>query len=220
MKTFTCALLLVAVAAAEPPRFRLARFRSARQELSEGDEKQTKTEDSPYPAAGFKPETEFNLPAREEASPPATSYGTPDSSYGAPFKTFSAPQAEYGPPEAKKAGETEKPEKEKKVEKGVASEAESLNETKKETKEVKETKEKKEKLQAEPKNDAEVLTAQGAYYVLLPGSQLQRVQFQTENDISNMAYTARLQYKNEDRAPLFVYTALPQFQSAAYVQLI
>ncbi|VVC98107.1 uncharacterized protein LOC126974493 [Leptidea sinapis] len=174
---FVCVLLIITVATAEPPRYRLARFRSERQEV----------ESAPYPPAGYRPEKEFNLPPRQE-SPPATSYGVPANSYGAPFNTYLTPQKEYGAPE--------------------------------DTTEAVEKVETKAKLEEEPNKDAEVISSQGAYYVLLPGSQLQRVQFKTENDVRNMAYTARLQYKQEDRAPIFVYTAVPQYQSAAYVQLV
>ncbi|XP_028171567.1 neurofilament heavy polypeptide-like [Ostrinia furnacalis] len=218
MKAFACVLLLAAFVAAEPPRYRLARFRYERQELGEGGEKEAttpKAEEAPYPASGFKPSKEFKLPSRQEVAPPATSYGIPDDSYGAPLRTYVAPPSEYGVPEPrgndKKEGEekSEKPEKEEKE--GGESEVESLKT---------EGKEKKGKLEEEPKKEAEVVSNQGAYYVLLPGSQLQRVQFQTESDIRNMAYTARLQYREEDRAPLFVYTAVPQYQSSAYVQLI
>ncbi|XP_038214011.1 uncharacterized protein LOC119833873 [Zerene cesonia] len=148
--------------------------------------------DAPYPAAGWKPAKAFDLPTRQEV-PPSTSYGVPADSYGAPFNTYAPPQPEYGVPEEPK-------------ENGEAEDVEQKEET-------------NAKLEEAPKNDAEVISSQGAYYVLLPGSQLQRVQFQTENDIRNMAYTAKLQYKSEDRAPIFVYT-VPQIQNAAYVQLI
>lgn len=184
MNTFACVLLFVAVVAAEPPRYRDARFRSQRQEV-EGS-----GIEAPYPAAGWRPAKEFNLPTRQE-TPPATSYGVPADSYGAPFNTY-APPREYGPPE----------------------------EPKEEKEEVENVEQKESaKIEEEPKKDAEVVSNQGAYYVLLPGSQLQRVQFQTENDIRNMAYTARLQYRAEDRAPIFVYT-VPEYQNAAYVRLI
>lgn len=116
---------------------------------------------------------------------PATTYGLPDTSYG-------PPAVEYGPPEATTT---------------------EIPETTTENLQVEALT--KEKLEEEPKQDAEVVSNQGAYYVLLPGSQLQRVQFQTENDLTNMAYTARLQYKSEDRAPLYVYTAVPQYQTSA-----
>ncbi|CAK1555089.1 unnamed protein product [Leptosia nina] len=184
MNTFACVLLLAAAVVAELPRSREARFRSQRQEV-EGS-----GGDAPYPAAGWRPAKEFNLPTRQ--SPPATSYGVPDDSYGAPFNTYSPPK-EYGVPEEPK---------EDKEEAENVQEKETAN------------------LEEEPKQDAEVISNQGAYYVLLPGSQLQRVQFQTENDIRNMAYTAKLQYRSEDRAPIFVYTAVPQYQNAAYVRLI
>lgn len=210
MQIFACVLLLAAVVTAEPP-FR-QRFRSQRQEV------EVNAAEAPYPAAGFRPSKEFVLPSRQEFSPPntygvpsrqegippATNYGIPADSYGAPFNTYLTPQAEYGPPEDRETT-TEKADIETTT--GVT----------------------KENLELEPKKDAEVVNSQGSYYVLLPGSQLQRVQFQTENDLRNMAYTARLQYKDEDRAPIFVYTVAPQYQaytavpaqyqSAAYFQL-
>ncbi|XP_050348780.1 uncharacterized protein LOC126772447 [Nymphalis io] len=199
MKTFVCVLLFAAAVVAEPPQYRQVRFRSQKQETeSQGFD----TGAAPYPAAGYRPTKEFNLPSRQEFSPPATNYGIPADSYGAPFNTYLTPQTEYGVPQEESDKGPKDDEKE---------EVENVGNTKNE--------EQKENLQEEPKKDAEVVSAQGAYYVLLPGSQLQRVQFQTENDVRNMAYTARLQYRNEDRAPIFVYTAVPQYQSAAYVQL-
>ncbi|XP_045449836.1 uncharacterized protein LOC123658459 [Melitaea cinxia] len=195
MKTFAFVLLLGAVVMAEPPQYRQARFRSQRQEV-EGQ-----GVDAPYAPAGYRPAKAFNLPTHQEYSPPATNYGIPADSYGAPFNTYSTPQSQYGVPQ-----ETDNNNKYDREE------VENVNEANDE--------QQKENIKEEPKNDAEVISAQGAYYVLLPGSQLQRVQFQTENDVRNMAYTAKLQYKNEDRAPIFVYTAVPQYQSAAYIQLL
>ncbi|XP_023935682.2 uncharacterized protein LOC112044162 [Bicyclus anynana] len=201
---FACVLLLAAVVTAEPPRYRQG-FRSQRQEV------EVTAAEAPYAPAGFKPSREFALPSRQEFAPPttnygvpsrqenippATNYGVPDNSYGAPFNTYLTPQTEYGLPDDKETT-TVKPDD------NVEAKTEAT----------------KENLELEPKKDAEVINSEGAYYVLLPGSQLQRVQFQTENDLRNMAYTARLQYKDADRAPLFVYTAVPQYQSAAYFQL-
>ena len=195
MNTLVSILLLAAVAVAEPPSYRQERFRFQRQE-----EGQAVEGNAPYPAAGYRPFRAFELPSRRDF-PPATVYGVPADSYGAPFNTYSPPQ-EYGPPK-EDAPKEEEPKEEKEVEK--------VEEPKKE--------EQKENLEEEPKKDTEVISSQGAYYVLLPGSQLQRVQFETQNDIRNMAYTARLQYRNEERAPIFVYT-VPQYQSSAYVQLL
>ncbi|KAG6440834.1 hypothetical protein O3G_MSEX001482 [Manduca sexta] len=190
-------LLIAAVVVAEPPRYR-QNYKFQRQEVAPDNGA------APYPAAGFRPAKEFNLPSRQEVSPPSTSYGIPDNSYGAPAETYLAPQNEYGLPEKAPEAEYGVPEKEDPKDDEEDLKVEGI----------------KEKLQEEPKKDAEVVSAQGSYYVLLPGSQLQRVQFQTENDVRNMAYTARLEYKDEDRAPIYVYTAVPQYQpSAAYVQL-
>ncbi|KAH9641212.1 hypothetical protein HF086_004599 [Spodoptera exigua] len=208
MNSFVCVLLLAAVVAAEPPQYRL---RFQRQQVDSGADSvaiAAQNGDAPYAPAGFRPAKAFNLPPRQESSPPSTSYGVPDDSYGAPLKTFSAPQTEYGVPSTQ-YGVPEQNETEEKEE--VEQKEEIVKEEKAEAV--------KENLEEAPKKDAEVVSAQGVYYVLLPDSQLQRVQFQTENDPRNMAYTARLQYKNEDRAPLYVYTAVPQYPSAAYVQL-
>ncbi|CAH0586796.1 unnamed protein product [Chrysodeixis includens] len=205
MQSFVCVLLLAAIVAAEP--LSRQRYRFQRQELGSGYDNEAttqSTDDAPYAPAGFRPAKVFNLPTRQEAAPPSTSYGVPDDSYGAPLNTYVAPQVEYGVPEKSPATEYGVPETDDNEGSG---------------KEEEKVEAEKENIKEEPKSDAEVVSAQGVYYVLLPGSQLQRVQFQTENDVRNMAYTARLQYKNEDRAPLYVYTAVPQYQSAAYVQL-
>ncbi|XP_063381818.1 uncharacterized protein LOC134668261 [Cydia fagiglandana] len=194
MKSFPCVVLLAALVAAEPPSYRSRFF-----QRQEAEPTTPRNEEAPYPAAGYKPSKEFKLPSRE-AVPPATSYGVPSDSYAVPFHTFNAPQTEYGVPR-----KSEEPEREKEDKEEVESlKVEGL------------PKETKGKLQ----ENSEVVNANGAYYVLLPDSQLQRVQYETQNDVRNMAYTARLQYRNEDRAPIYVYTAVPQYQNAAYVQVL
>lgn len=190
MKTFAYILLLAAMGAAEPLLSRQARLRSARQQA----------DDLPYPAAGFRPATAFELPSREDLAPPATSYGVPATSYGAPLGTYATsaePQTEYGPP-VTDAGDEAKDDVE-------TIEGSGQND-------------KKEKLE----EDADVVSASGAYYVLLGDGRLQRVQYRTERDDRNMAYTARLQYRAEERAPLYVYSAAAQYQpaAAAYIQLL
>ncbi|KAJ8716848.1 hypothetical protein PYW07_003475 [Mythimna separata] len=212
MKSFVSVLLLAAVVAAGPPQYR---YRFQRQELASGAESEANGQngDAPYAPAGFRPAKAFNLPARQEASPPSTSYGVPDDSYGAPLNTYAAPQAEYGAPSTE-YGVPDQTESDKEEVEGDG------EEQKEEIKDEKENGEAdKANLEDAAQKDTEVVNAQGVYYVLLPGAQLQRVQFQTQNDLRNMAYTARLQYKDEDRAPVYVYSAVPQYQSAAYVQL-
>lgn len=208
MKTFVCVLLLVAFVTAEPPRFKQT-FRFVRQEAQEDNKESAKSEsiDAPYSPPGFKPAKEFNLPLRQELTPPSTAYGIPDTSYGAPLTTYFAPQIQYGVP---------KPEGEN----GEKSEGDSDSETIESAEGSGKSEGKKEKIEESPEKYAAVVNGQGVYYVLLPGSQLQRVQFQTENDLTNMAYTARLQYKNEDRAPIYLYSPVPQYQApaAAYYQ--
>lgn len=217
MKTFVCVLFFVALVVAEPPRFRQT-FRFGRQEAEEGNSESAKpeSEDAPYPASGFRPTKEFNLPSRQELTPPSTTYGVPDSSYGAPLNTYTAPQTEYGIPNSE--GEDSEEEKKEGENDSETVESADRNRNSEEGRKEKSEKKEKENLEESPKDD--VINGQGAYYVLLPGSQLQRVQFQTKNDLTNMAYTARLQYKNEDRAPIYLYT-VPQYQSgtaAAYFQ--
>ncbi|XP_041980335.1 uncharacterized protein LOC121733985 [Aricia agestis] len=219
---FICAVLLVAAVAAEPPR---RQFQFQRQEA----------EPAPYPAAGYRPTKEFKLPSREELSPPSTNYGVPDNTYEAPFNSASrnqngapfnsAPQNQNvasfnnAPQNQNGAPFNNAPQNQYGAPFNSAPQNQYGTPRNTEDKEV-ETIEENNNAKLVENRDAEVVNTQGAYYVLLPGSQLQRVQFQTENDIRNMAYTARLQYKNEDRAPLFVYTA-PQYQpTAAYVQLV
>lgn len=233
-----------AVAAAEPPRYRSARFRPEKE--SESVPASRRSDDAPYPSAGFRPPTEFVLPARQEVVPPATSYGVPADSYGTPFLTYLVPRnldTEYGPPtrkaEGSEGGEGEKEGEEKEGESKDGEEKEG-GEGKGEAEDLKggeneeggENREKGVGENEEGKDGGEkggeenkrpeVITT-GAYYILLPDSQLQRVQFRTENDFANMAYTARLQYRNEDRAPIYVYTPVPLPQygappSASYVQ--
>lgn len=215
MNTFVCVLLLAALVAAEPPRYRQT-SRFAKQEAEENN-KESENGDAPYPASGFKPTKEFNLPPRQELSPPATAYGVPDTSYNAPLNTYSAPQTEYGVP---KSGEGNDEESNKKEEDNDSETVESADNNENSERKEKSGKKEKENLEQAPKNDAAVVNGQGVYYVLLPGSQLQRVQFQTQNDLTNMAYTARLQYRNEDRAPIYLYSPVPQYQAsaAAYYQ--
>ncbi|CAB3246698.1 unnamed protein product [Arctia plantaginis] len=212
MKFFVCVLLLAVIVTAEPP-FRQRFYKFQRQEIEADVEKQEPNnfEAAPYPAAGYRPSQEFNLPSRQEVAPPSTSYGVPDDSYSAPVMSYTAPQVLYGVPQT----EYGVPEKEGEVEDRTGK---PENQAEEKQSEQKPKEGAAEKLTEEPKQDAEVVSNQGVYYVLLPDSQLQRVQFQTENDIRNMAYTARLQYKNEDRAPVYIYTTVPQYQSAAYVQ--
>lgn len=224
MKTFVSVLLLAALVAAEPPRFRQS-FRFARQEAEEVTKEPAKIEsgDAPYNASGFKPTKEFNLPTRQELTPPATAYGVPDTSYSAPLNTISAPQTEYGVPKSEMEMTEDSSKKEGDADSETVESADSSVKTEAVKEEMKEMVENKEKENVEemPKDDAAVINGQGVYYVLLPGSQLQRVQFQTENDVANMAYTARLQYKNEDRAPIYLYSPVPQYQSSssAYYQV-
>ncbi|KAJ0183520.1 hypothetical protein K1T71_001496 [Dendrolimus kikuchii] len=189
---------------AEPPLYR-RNLKFERQEL--GSEQGSNNE-APYAPAGYRPAKEFKLPSRQGVSPPATSYGIPDNSYSAPVNTYLTPEREYGLPEPTPDTEYGVPEnREEKIDDNDENEEDLKVEGVKEN-------------LAEADKDSEVISSKGAYFVLLPNNQLQRVQFQTENDLRNMAYTARLQYRNEERAPVYVYTAVPQYQpSAAYVQV-
>lgn len=211
MKIIACIFVVVlAVVSAEPPRYRSARFEFQRQESKRSEEREPTTprdDEAPYPAAGFKPTREFNLPSRQEVRPPATSYGVPADSYGAPLNVYSLPENEYGTPRREEGKETESEGRE-------STEVEGLEKNERGQK----LEERSEEGESEAESD--VISQKGAYYVLLPDSQLQRVQFQTLNDIRNMAYTARLQYRSEGRAPLYVYTSVPDYQRAAYIQVV
>lgn len=177
---------IVAVALAELPRYRPARFRFQRQELAptttESPTEPTTEPSGPYPASGWKPSGEpFTLP-KQELSP---TYGPPEqgpyppsgwkpqgqafslpneqvppaTSYGVPDNTYGAPNTD--------APTTDNPQ------------AEKLD------------------------GPVEVQKSEGSYYVLLPNGQLQKVEFMTENDIQNMKYTARLQLR--EPAPLLIF---------------
>ncbi|CAG9135390.1 unnamed protein product [Plutella xylostella] len=223
MKSLVCVLLLVAIVAAEPPLFQPP-SRTQRLEFrrdAEDSSKEPTTEKAaeavpnnvdtnvggaPYPASGFRPVVPFSLPPRAQASPPGTSYGLPADSYGPPLFSFVGPPSWYGAP----AKAEEKPEEPKPTE----AEAEPTTTTEEPT-------------TAKPEETTVAATtekaperATGAYYVLLPGPQLQRIVFSTENDVTNMAYTAQIQYKSEDRGPIFVYSpaspAAPAAPAAQY----
>lgn len=230
MKTFLCLFLIVlAVVVAEPPRYRNARFQFQRQEVNpEREEQEANGDRAPYPPAGYKPSREFKLPSRQEVRPSSNFYGIPANSYGAPFNTYAAPQTEYGTPrmQGRSENEYQTPEREgedREREDETDSEqfkVEGLKERRRENNgKLHENEEKEYRGENEVEDNENVINQRGAYYVILPDAQLQRVQFQTTNDLSNMAYTARLQYRNEDRAPVYVYTSVPNYQSASYIQL-
>lgn len=71
----------------------------------------------------------------------------------------------------------------------------------------------KEKIEEKPEID------QGVYYVYHPSGLLQRISYQTENDLRNMAYMAQLRYQNVDpiKDPIYYYN--PQTLTLQRIQL-
>ncbi|XP_075975219.1 uncharacterized protein LOC142975940 [Anticarsia gemmatalis] len=177
---FSCVVIGVL---AEPPRFRPARFRFQRQELAPSTTEsptEATTESGPYPPSGWKPAGEpFTLPNEDK---PAEEYGPPEGPYppsgwkpqGAAFELPKEPPATtYGVPDNTYGA--------------PATDAPTTDNPQAERLE----------------GPVEVQESIGTYYVLLPNGQLQKVEFVTENDVQNMKYTARLQFRNP--APLLVF---------------
>lgn len=71
----------------------------------------------------------------------------------------------------------------------------------------------KQKVEEKPEID------QGIYYVYQPSGLLQRISYQTENDVRNMAYMAQLRYENVDpiKEPIYYYN--PETLTLQRIQL-
>ena len=111
-------LLLLAYTSAEPLRRQQQRQRNGRLFLARQEqapeaappaaaEPDNSNAAAPYPAAGFTPDTPFELPTETEAPAPDQTYGPPDQTYGPPDQTYGPPAEEaavetpdntYGPP--------------------------------------------------------------------------------------------------------------------------
>ncbi|KAG6440829.1 hypothetical protein O3G_MSEX001480 [Manduca sexta] len=187
---FVAICVVIAVASAELPRFRPARFRSQRQELApttteSPTEATTTTDAAPYPPSGWKPAgAPFTLPNE-----------IPDQTYGPPQEAQSGP---YPPSGWKPDGPAfDLPQKQSPpaTSYGVPDNTYGVPTTDAPTTENPQA----EKLEG----PIEIAKSVGTYFVLLPNGQLQKVEFSTENDIQNMRYTARLQYR--ERAPLLLF---------------
>lgn len=195
---FLVLLSLVAIVLAEPPRFRPARFRFQRIELAptttDSPTEATTEAEGPYPPSGWKPAGEpFTLPKQEAA--PTDTYGPPDAAQNGPYppsgwmpdqpfalpKQQSPPSTSYGVPDNTYG-----------VPDNTYGAPDSTDAPTTDNPQA-------EKLEG----PVEVQKSVGAYYVLLPTGQLQRVEFATENDVQNMKYVAKLQLRNP--APLFVF---------------
>lgn len=183
---------LIVVAVAEPPRFRPARFRLQRQELAptttESPTEPT-TDSAPYPPSGWKPQGQaFSLPAKNA---PMDSYGAPapypPSGWKPQGQQFTLPKQQTPPATSYGVPDTYGPPDNTY---GVP----NMDEP---------TAEPTDNPQAEKlEGQVDIQKSTGTYYVLLENGELQRVEFMTENDMQNMAYTARLRVK--ERAPLFL----------------
>lgn len=185
MKLLVFSALLVVVLA-EPPRLR-SRFRFQRQELAtfttDSATEPTTEPSGPYPAAGWKPAQPFNLP-RAYGAPQQAPYSpsgwkpqgqrfTLPKQQLPPTTNYGAPDSTYGLPDTYGAPTTDNPNAT-----ANPAEVESLE------------------------GPVEVQKTEGQYYILLPNGQLQKVEFMTESDVKNMAYTAKL--KLSERAPLYL----------------
>lgn len=199
MKTIILSFVFVGALTAELPRFRPARFRFQRQELAptttDSPTEATTEPSGPYPPSGWKPAGEpFTLPNET----PDNTYGapTPTDTYGAPAKEESGP---YPPSGWKPSEPFELPQQPPATSYGVPDNTYGAPEVS--TTEMPTTTDNPQAERLE--GPVDVQKSEGTYYVLLPNGLLQKVEFVTENDIQNMKYTARLQYR--ERAPLTVF---------------
>ncbi|XP_023011778.2 uncharacterized protein [Leptinotarsa decemlineata] len=139
-------------------------------------------EAAPYPPSGWRPSgPQLQLPE------PQTSYGPPPQEYGPPSQ-------EYGPPQEETT---------------TASDLDST------TTEIPITTTSNPDLDTEElgsgdddqKNEALTNEERGFYYIYHPSGLLQRVNFATNDDVKNMAFSARLKYENVEpiRGPVFTY---------------
>ncbi|XP_004925469.1 extensin-like [Bombyx mandarina] len=188
---FLIVILIVAGVYAELPRYRPARFRLQRQELAptttDSPTEATTEPSGPYPASGWKPTgAPFTLPNE-----------TPTDSYGPPEETADQ-SGPYPPSGWKPDGPVfvlPKQQSPPATSYGVPDNAYGAPATDAPT---------TDNPQAERlEGPVEVQKSVGSYFVLLPNGQLQRVEFMTENDIQNMKYSARLQFR--EPAPLIVF---------------
>nr|XP_023026725.1 uncharacterized protein LOC111514706 [Leptinotarsa decemlineata] len=139
-------------------------------------------ESAPYPPSGWRPSgPQFRLPE------PSQEYGPPSQEYGPPSQEYDPPSQEYGPPEADSTTTTtDVP--------TTTSSAESV------TINIRSGID-------EQENEAFEREERGVYYIYHPSGLLQKVKFATNDDVKNMAFSARLQYENVEpiRDPVFTY---------------
>ncbi|GBP50166.1 hypothetical protein EVAR_42847_1 [Eumeta japonica] len=212
---------LFGVVLAEPPRFRSSRFRLQRQELapttteSPTESTTDAAEEAPYPPAGgpyppsgWKPAQPFTLPQEQV---PSDMYGAPQKeqpsdAYGAPqmapSDAYGAPQQSgpYPPSGWKPQGQAfTLPKQQAPPATSYGVPDNTYGPPDNENVEPITDNPQAEKLDG----PVEVQKSVGTYYILLPSGQLQKVMFATENDVQNMAYSARLRVV--ERAPLFFF---------------
>ncbi|GAB1861108.1 DUF4794 domain-containing protein [Camponotus japonicus] len=231
MKVFISIVLLVAVALAEPPKYRQQyqqQYYFARQQ----------EEAAPYPASGWKPTgPAFNLPQRQSQQ----QYGAPDApqqQYGAPdtsrkqYEAPSAPRQQYGAPDVpqKQFGGPSTPQPQYGAPTGPQREYGIPEEST--TTEVPNTTEEEEvptvqgitESESEPVNavneleDEDVDERQpqqsGEYYVALPDGRLQRVRYISRQNVEAMKYFAKIRAENVEplRGPIYAYAPLQKLQ--------
>ncbi|XP_078052462.1 uncharacterized protein LOC144478451 [Augochlora pura] len=233
MKIFV-AFAVLAVAVAEPPRYR----QQPRQYYFARQQEDTTTVDAPYAPSDWRPTgPAFELPQRGSQAPrsqygapaapqqqygapaaPQQQYGAPQQQYGAP----AAPQRQYGAPAApqQQYGAPAVPQQQY----GAPQEAT--------TTEVPNTTEEEDvttvssvtESESEPVNSVNELDEEevderqpqqsGEYYVALPDGRLQRVRYVSRQDAEAMKYFAKIRAENVEplRGPIYAYAPLEKLQ--------
>lgn len=214
MKQFICIVAVFAVAAAEPPYYRVKGLQRRSQEINvptvDVEPILPKVADSPrnapYPPSGWRPMGQrFELPPPEEPTttvapeeeetpmpeygPPQVAYGPPQNVYGPPQDVYGPPQNVYGPPSDEVEATT--PTTEKDVEETTDS-SEDVSESRGD-------------------NVENAVNQQGPYYILLPDSRLQKYYFNVQSDPRLQQYSSMYSSTGYQQlsSPLYIYN--PQF---------
>ncbi|KAF7279966.1 hypothetical protein GWI33_006532 [Rhynchophorus ferrugineus] len=143
------------------------------------------------PQSGYGPPKEDYLPPSSNYGPPTQEYGPPSQEYGPPSQEYGPPSQEYGPPSQEPEPITETPE---------PTTISPLNDTTEIV--ANDTETENARLQ-----DAKGITSDGHYYIYHPNGLLQKVIYSTNDDSENMAFSAKLKYKNVDpiTGPIYTY---------------
>ncbi|CAK9832842.1 hypothetical protein ANTRET_LOCUS9617 [Anthophora retusa] len=238
-KVFIALALLVAVAVAEPPRYRSQQrqYYFARQQ-----EETTTAANAPYPPSGWRPAgPAFNLPQRAPqqqygapAAPaaPQQQYGAPAAApqqqYGAPsapkqqYGAPAAPQQQYGAPAApqQQYGAPKEPQSQYgPPQEATTTEVPTSTDAEESTTVAGVTDSESEPVNSVNELDDEELDEQqpqqsGEYYVALPDGRLQRVRYVSRQYDEAMKYFAKIRAENVEplRGPIYAYSPLQKLQ--------